>query len=179
MSEQIDWSKAPAGYDLAYSTGPFWDGDDRHKGQIKFARLNSYCLPQTSTGEVLQENERSWVVVGRLTTTPSWSGEGLPPVGVVCEVRNAPGGWGKATIKYQGKGIIVWLWDRQDGNTDQIEFASCPDRLEFRPIRTPEQIAADEREAAINELHTDLVPAPRHVVAIIYDAMTRLGYRKS
>lgn len=110
-------------------------------------------------------------------TTPSWSGEGLPPVGVVCEVRNAPGGWGKATIKYQGKGIIVWLWDRPDGNTDQIEFASCPDRLEFRPIRTPEQIAADEREAAIKAI-VGLIESADSRDMTIAEAIYNAGYRK-
>lgn len=84
-----------------------------------------------------------------------WSGpeDGLPPVGTICELRTKRGGWGEAEIKYQGRrGICVWLWVRRDGNSEQVEWAESPDKLEFRAIRTPEQIAADKRETAIREL---------------------------
>lgn len=84
-----------------------------------------------------------------------WSGpeDGLPPVGTVCELRTKRGGWGEAEIKYQGRrGICVWLWVRRDGNSEQVEWAESPDKLEFRAIRTPEQIAAEKRETAIREL---------------------------
>lgn len=85
----------------------------------------------------------------------SWSGaeDGLPPVGTVCELRTKRGGWGEAEIKYQGRrGICVWLWVRRDGNSEQVEWAESPDKLEFRAIRTPAQIASEKRETAIREL---------------------------
>ena len=84
-----------------------------------------------------------------------WSGpeDGLPPVGTVCELRTKRGGWGEAEIKYQGRrGICVWLWVRRDGNSEQVEWAESPDKLEFRAIRTPAQIASEKRETAIREL---------------------------
>lgn len=82
----------------------------------------------------------------------TWNGDGLPPVGAVCGLRSRGGGWGEAEIRYHGRGLCVWLWVRHDGNTDQIEYAESPDRLEFRPIRTAEQIAAEERERVANEM---------------------------
>lgn len=81
-----------------------------------------------------------------------WNGEGLPPVGTVCELRARGGGWGKAEIKYHGRAVCVWLWLRDDVKVEQIEHALCPDSMEFRPIRTPEQIAAEERRRGISEI---------------------------
>ena len=49
---------------------------------------------------------------------------------------------------------------------------------EFRPIRTPEQIAADEREAAIKEMtavYANNADALAGWAAYVYDT---LGYRK-
>jgi hypothetical protein len=52
--------------------------------------------------------------------------------------------------------------------------------MDFRPIRTPEQIAAEEREKAIdamNKLVGDIekIPTWRDALAALYDA----GYRKT
>lgn len=95
-------------------------------------------------------------MIERPQTKPKpWSGpeDGLPPVGTVCELRTKRGGWGEAEIKYQGRrGICVWLWVRRDGNSEQVEWAESPDKLEFRAIRTPAQIASEKRETAIREL---------------------------
>lgn len=99
-------------------------------------------------------HEYGSLMIERPQTKP-WSGpeDGLPPVGTVCELRTKRGGWGEAEIKYQGRrGICVWLWVRRDGNSEQVEWAESPDKLEFRAIRTPEQIAAEKRETAIREL---------------------------
>lgn len=89
-----------------------------------------------------------------------WNGpeDGLPPVGTVCELRTRNGGWGEAEIKYHGRAVCVWLWVRRDGNTEQVEHAESPDRLEFRPIRTAEQLAAEEREKWAEALFDRLYP---------------------
>lgn len=174
MSYVIDWSKAPEWADKNGITSGLrsrvWFNDEKYTYADDQPGGHVFLYTDACT---YSQNDFS-SVTSRPQPTP-WTGEGLPPVGVVCEVRNAPGGWGKATIKYQGKGIIVWLWDRQDGNTDQIEFASCPDRLEFRPIRTPEQIAADDRNDAIAAIVAQSLGRCDSVgAAYLYDA----GYRK-
>jgi len=72
----------------------------------------------------------------------AWSGEGLPPVGIDIEFKSSGGEWlvGQYIGQFNGKiiagchatGVVGYL---QSG--------------EMRPIRTPEQVAADEREAAV------------------------------
>lgn len=111
----------------------------------------------------------------------AWNGEGLPPVGTVCELRCKTGGWGEAEIKYQGRAICVWLWIRRDGNTDQVEWAANPESMEFRPLRTPEQIAAEERKAEIKEI-ADILKEGRNRATLHYLRLATIlhdsGYRK-
>lgn len=81
---------------------------------------------------------------------PVWQGDGLPPVGTECEIKHGELGWVSCEIvahKIMGCGgkthAIAWI----DGNTlDQSQG------LRFRPFRTREQIAADEREQGVKEL---------------------------
>lgn len=111
-----------------------------------------------------------------LIKRPEWTGEGLPPVGTVCEAQI-----------YSGKGDLIWVEARvlhhhprhkksaaiAHGGEELLAWTSM-----FRPIRTPEQIAAEERDKAIDEM----VPASplldkgwsRRVCEALYDA----GYRK-
>lgn len=113
---------------------------------------------------------------------PSWDGTGLPPVGAVCELRMKHGGWGEAKIKYHGRAICVWLWNRHDGNDEQSEHAANPDRMEFRPIRTPEQIAAEERQKAVDQMLADyqytVGPCTHGLVRSQAERLYDVGYRK-
>lgn len=119
--------------------------------------------------------------VGRITRIqPEWNGEGLPPVGTVCELSSQGADWGVGTIQYTAENVIVWRWNNQ-----QLGQACACYRHEvnIRPIRTPEQIRADEsaireREDAI-EAMTAVSPLldkgwSRKVCAALYDS----GYRK-
>ena len=167
MSEQIDWSKAPEGYpvwiqgaDTNFTSGWYRELFDRYESQ---------------KGTYYMKRDSSFFTANYRPTTPSWSGEGLPPVGVVCEVNPDKAGWRKSVISYVGDGFIAWL---QVGDLIVPEYGAFIDDCEFRPIRTPEQIAADEREAAIQEMLTG-TPWPgsdiaRRVCEHVYDA----GYRK-
>lgn len=96
-----------------------------------------------------------------------WTGEGLPPVGAVCERSFGREIWKSTTICghstdgayaafYDGDGLMGWS-----------------DDCKFRPIRTQEQIAAEAREAAIKDL-MQLDDIYYDQAAAIYDA----GYRK-
>ena len=153
MSEQIDWSKAPEGAMVL----------------LKHVRDDSYAWAVSHSEDARAWHKRNikcsfhlmasmWTVVAERQTTQSWSGEGLPPVGAVCELRCLPvGGWGKAEIKYMSETQCVWRWLREDGGY-QVELAEVPDvtRMAFRQIRTPEQIAADERDEAIKRACEDI-----------------------
>jgi hypothetical protein len=107
----------------------------------------------------------------------AWSGEGLPPAGTVCQLRTVRDpdaifdGWGKAEIMYSSKSALVWRWQ---GHTS--EFGAEWSDVEFRPIRTPEQVAAEERDEAIQEmlyLWKDSA-GPGSFCAYLYDA----GWRR-
>lgn len=113
----------------------------------------------------------------------NWNGEGLPPVGAVCEVRNSGlhnPVWEKCTILFCGKHRVLY-----DSESCYERCAHIED-LEFRPIRTPEQIAADKRLheirnalSAINsKVHfpNDLVRG--NILAAAVEAMIDAGYRK-
>lgn len=162
--EEIDWSKAPEGATHYFSAADEWYmvGDMDHAmawaGRWIVATMYSY---------------RKDRMIPR-PTTPSWSGEGLPPVGVACEVCH-DGQWYETTIIGidQDDGSHVFK-THGDYDTPYDGFVSASS---FRPIRTPEQIAADEREAAIKEIGDMIAsvgPTFRDQAARLYDA----GYRK-
>lgn len=83
----------------------------------------------------------------------AWNGDGLPPSGILCELRTRPGSWGLAEIKYISPSICVWLWRGELISPEQVDLAREPWLIEFRPIRTPEQIAAEERDREIADLY--------------------------
>jgi hypothetical protein len=111
--------------------------------------------------------------------SPAWNGEGLPPIGTVCQAFYMGHPQGVVTVRYSGQCMILWSEDR---NSEQCGQA---DDYWFKPIRTPEQIAKDDREhkirnaftaisLAISSLHESEEPT---AVAII-KAMIDAGYEK-
>lgn len=125
-----------------------------------------------------------------------WNGEGLPPVGTVCE-------WAGCTFAPEdpqepdlhiGDQVKI-IAHFKDGELNLAAFTfnpqiHNPDRGTawvnqgahgcFRPIRTPEQIAAEERESSIQQMIDDTnvltgIMSDRRIMAgQLYDA----GYRK-
>lgn len=76
----------------------------------------------------------------------SWNGEGLPPVGTVCEYKSyqLSEPWREVEViaHFRNKAMVAAFIPTGDGDkkVDQA-IAKC-----FRPIRTPEQIAAEAVE---------------------------------
>jgi hypothetical protein len=103
-----------------------------------------------------------------------WNGEGLPPVGTVCEFRRTmPGAtWNPATILCVGEKRIFFR------DKDGDELSRDHGEVEFRTTRTPEQIAAEERENELNRMVATVSMLDKgwagKVCAGLYDA----GYRK-
>ena len=176
MSEKIDWSKAPEGY-------PVWiQGVDTNFTSGWYRELSDRY--ESKKGTYYMKRDSSFFTANYRPTTPSWSGEGLPPVGVVCEA-NFVGSWTEFELRYYGESYVIFK-TRYEVQRTRIDFDTCG--VKFRPIRTPEQIAADEREAAIGEMVqaiclarcsldcTPLSPADeaKCASAALYDA----GYRK-
>lgn len=145
MSKEIDWSKAPAD-----ATHYLPGDDDNHECWLKsgFAvRLdrNSHdWFSDFSTHRKIEEG----LAIPR-PATPSWSGEGVPPVGIDIEVLHELYGWiGARVVGQDGEAAIVRT---NDGYAGVFQH-------QIRPIRTPEQIAADERDKAAHELFRSAWP---------------------
>ena len=179
MSEQIDWSKAPEGA--------------THRGAINWFKSDGEKV-YTFDGAVW--HPASWEIwqLAPFAKRPSihadeWSGEGLPPVGVVCrKCYNSPDEYYNVKILAHDDhcgdvAIYRWIEGPLDGELDQstmhLNMASGSNaHWSFRPIRTPEQIAADEREAAIKEMTAGYSKDSGTLAgwaAYVYDT---LGYRK-
>jgi hypothetical protein len=77
-----------------------------------------------------------------------WSGEGLPPVGAVCEFTlNGGVSWFRCRIEYVvGCQGVVMSCDVPDS----VQFVNTQKReTRFRPIRTPEQIEAERKRERV------------------------------
>lgn len=102
-----------------------------------------------------------------------WSGEGPPPVGTVCEFEVETGDWRSCeVIAHKGDYAICWI---------HVNKIYATGGAAIRPIRTPEQIAAEERDAAAIELAGILSGHDQHTTVrdiemakYLYD----IGYRK-
>ncbi len=146
----IDWTKAPEGANKAGFTGP---------GNY----LQFYRIPGMFGDYDYWSEKRGWLgsefptCANYLFERPAkveWNGQGLPPVGTVCEWHgpnsDGPDGWA-----YTESRVVAYT---DDGLFICMQKPSCwpvvqrIDNCEFRPIRTPEQIAAEEREKAIEEM---------------------------
>ena len=105
-----------------------------------------------------------------------WTGEGLPPVGTVCEWN--PNQDGLVEVEILGHdGEETWF--RRAGESIS---ETCMRMAFFRPIRTAEQIAAEERKTAIEEMVYGACgcepgggnTSPFLICGLLYD----YGYRK-
>lgn len=120
-------------------------------------------------------------------TVAPWAGEGLPPVGLEVEARFPKSiltGWTKFTLMYLSEQTLVY----KTLNEVSCEPAAFERQdVEFRPIRTPEQIAGDARLheirnacTAVNSkvdqynVNLDCSAAMRAVIEAMIDA----GYHK-
>lgn len=111
-----------------------------------------------------------------------WNGDGLPPVGAVCEA-GIPhvSGLKNETIS------VIWIECRViayhviNGKTyawiAEDDGFYAPGIFEFRPIRAPEQIEADERDRSISEMR-EIWNFAASSGADPFIALHSAGYRK-
>lgn len=160
--KEIDWSKAPDG------TTHFRHDDPKSpwrmlKDGVWHAWFGGEWMTVTTAAEHFY------------IARPVWSGEGLPPVGTVCEYQRNDVSyrqeWVKVTTKYFGKEMVV-LEHSASGEEYVEQAASCV----FRPTRTPEQIAAEELKAAIDEMSE--VTQGAHDWLQAFQKLHLAGYRK-
>ena len=117
--------------------------------------------------------------------SPAWSGEGLPPVGTACqingtvlqELKGHERSWRKVEIiahtHFGGVDVAV-------GRDLECATLGWGTPAVFRPIRTPEQIAADERHEAVMRMSDivggiEKVPSWTDAIEALYDAGLRFS----
>lgn len=114
-----------------------------------------------------------------LSPAAVWSGDGLPPIGCECEAlaHDASGIWLPVKILAHDVGHAVYRLPNGAYRGDSEFFRGDPTRPLFRPLRTAEQLAAEAREKAIDEMAeaTEVGFPSRILLGDLYDA----GYRKS
>lgn len=94
-----------------------------------------------------------------------WKGEGLPPVGTVCEIKRVED-WLAVTIRFISDCHTVFI---TNGGTEGC-YQTCA--LQFRPIRTPEQIEAERRERVVCQIALEIIKrGSRSTPEAIYDAI--------
>lgn len=133
-NQEIDWSKAPEGAMYAMVA-------DFESNAVKRRRVE-FMYSEEEANKFRQGNG-VWIRHDRPAT---WTGSGLPPVGTVCEVDHD--GWRRCEViahAFEGQcsADALFTYIKDDGMSGWNWYSS-PDK--FRPLRTPEQIAAEERE---------------------------------
>lgn len=118
----------------------------------------------------------------------AWDGEGLPPVGTVCEVL-----WNESRMEY----LITKVFGVNEHGQPIHRFDEGPKKYQyqadvlrtasgtqvFRPIKTAEQLAEEEKVAAIAEMQAVVMAASGCTVSTISEclaivALYEAGYRK-
>lgn len=139
---QIDWSKGPEGFPLWLE---FKTAEHRvHSGWYRkdgnyFKGYYGAHWPEYRTGQFFNVHYKSEkhlindAYLAPLSPSPSWNGEGLPPVGIDIEVKHESYGWiGARVVGSDGEAAIVRTNDGYAGVFPH----------QFRPIRTPATILA-------------------------------------
>ena len=174
----VDWSKAPEG---ATHYAPRWEDNCMYRPVfwrvVGNRGVEAWAI--NADGTMQHHDAPGWISSDRSRliprpTAPQWNGEGLPPVGATVEYKGFRDHWKQGSYVGQFRGQIV-IGCHESGVVGICESA------EIRPIRTPEQIAAEEREKAIKamvdvlQVSDNLSGTAEYIVCgILHDA----GYRK-
>lgn len=111
-----------------------------------------------------------------------WTGNGLPPVGTRCTVTPHNTMWGFSYVAAYPCKVIAYhndfVWLDYVGSLG-VPVATRTEEADFSPLRTPEQIAEEERRVEIKHIQAASVAncgpyITESAAGAIYDA----GYRK-
>jgi hypothetical protein len=142
----IDWSKAPEGATHATMAADECQGN-YYRISDKGADL--WCQ---MAGWIGSMNELNWLIQNAVKRPQAWTGAGLPPVGTILECRFSvdPDTWHQGTVTHKGMQPEGFEFCMVDTGEYQACYSCAGGWL--RPIRTPEQIAAEERAQAIEKM---------------------------
>lgn len=169
---KVDWSLAPEGATHYRNYTGMYNWYKKDSGVFYFFHEDDEWRASTIRIELPDLIERP---------VKSWSGEkdGLPPVGTVCECQvKAQANWVRCEIvAHKDRYAIGYV----DENTVMLSAG-----IRFRAIKTPEQLAAEEREMALidfrqvlDELSQDycmhLTP---HAIDWLATRLDRAGFKR-
>ncbi|EXF45224.1 hypothetical protein BAY1663_02303 [Pseudomonas sp. BAY1663] len=178
--KEVDWSKAPewaTGYGLmssSFGIEEVWFNDEQYRPLQSRGGYGPYPFGG-GVGPHMHNATKGQISFQQHRPAP-WMGEGLPPVGVACEVENdIEGGWDavdEVLAHTEIKGAHVAVFKRDD----RVFYS--PDGT-FRPIRTPEQIAAEEREKAVSQMAVIALAGDNQLVTKVYlERLYDAGWRR-
>ncbi|EOW2059273.1 hypothetical protein [Pseudomonas aeruginosa] len=163
----IDWNTAPEGATHWEPTGPdFYEGWMKKEGTDWFywSESGHKWINGILTCDVSAEREATF----EARPQEAWDGHGLPPTGLLVEWKaGLDHEWRRVTVLAYANGD-AWL-QPEDGDSFIVGNPA-----NFRRIRTPEQIAAEEREKAIEEMCFAEETLTVKQAKALYDA----GYRR-
>lgn len=148
------------------------------------------ALDQSELDAVLAKNEQ--LAAARAERIPVWNGEGLPPVGLDVEIKRGNCTWIDGDEWQIGKTATVMasFLNSRDIEMASVQFpgghCECILARCLSPIRTAEQVAAEEREAEDNEVmsrYMSLSDCEKGILGhsperVIIGLMRLMGYRK-
>ncbi|HGW8794715.1 TPA: hypothetical protein ACNRRT_006638 [Pseudomonas aeruginosa] len=172
----IDWSTAP-------KDATHWEPDSYHVfGSWMKKEGDSWFWWEGDVGRWSPSLFISEQRMGTFEARPqeSWNGQGLPPVGTVCEYRChdscEPNDWTAVHVlahAAHGSDTAMLLAEDDNGEPGTM-YGRIWVPGTCRPLRTPEQIAAEEREKAIEEMCFAEETLTVKQAKALYDA----GYRR-
>lgn len=181
----IDWKNAPewaTGYGLmsgSFGIEEVWFNDKQYLPLQSQGGYGPYPFGG-GIGPHMHNATKSKIAFQKHRPAP-WSGEGLPPVGTVCEVLNNTldrPEWERCTILFMGKFKAIYESESCHERVADVSESWMISFRPLRPLRTPEQIAAEEREKAVSQMAVVALAGDNHLITKVY--LVRLydaGYR--
>ena len=163
-----DHSKAFQHY--AFSVGAKWISGSK---EVKFTTSNflyidSFCCISRSDDEFYFKSHNSKEIF--FPTCEQWNESGIPQAGTVCEYfHHESQEWKTCEVVAHHFGCVVAI-DLLDGFA--VNYSPCA----FRPIKTPEQLAAEERENVLADMYGAVMGSAG--IAGGLEALYDAGYRK-
>lgn len=179
METVIDWSKAPEGATHYYKNSPQpWR--DLSGCIWKYFSHGEWLTASSACKSEWLLRELGTVLLAR-PSPQTWTGEGLPPVGLEVEIGHGDD-WTRCKIiahaLKEGVPMAVFTYAQSFSGETDVNWCVAQG---FRPLRTPEQIAADERKSAkkaIQEVIERNFDISGITASGISGAIADAGYRK-
>ena len=171
----IDWSKAPEGATHAGTTArlqiPFFYKDIR-EDKYSYWYADGDGWREDGIG-----NPACTPLIERPKKQEAWDGEGRPPIGIECEVKFNDVWSICKTLAYHQVSDTAVAVHFLNGSNALLWCAT------FRPIKTAEQLAEQEKVTAIAEMQSVVMAASGCMVSTISEclaivALYEAGYRK-